>query len=124
MDGSGMDTDVLCCQLFAHLGDVLPVPECGTTATSGADSGADGGGADAAMDAGLMSSTDAGQGPGMANRAVVCDLWTSGAAELRVESDSYPVVAESLTAQVDEACESSILVEERFVLPPPPDGGL
>ena len=118
VDGSEHDTDVLCCQLFAGLGEILPVPECGLTVDSGVDAGpgsasAEGGG----------TSADAGQDPATAIRAVVCDLWTTGAAELRVESDGYPEVAESLTAQVDEACESSILVEQRFVLPSPVDGG-
>ena len=100
--GRSSDREVLCCEELGEVGATLPVPDC--TGTAGADAG-----------------RDAGQD---SNRAVVCDLWTSGAAELRIEADAHLPFEISLEAEVDERCKTSVTVDERVLLQPPGDAGI
>lgn len=53
--------------------------------------------------------------------AVSCDLWTQGAASVKVLATGYPPLEEALTAETGE-CDEIMTVEEELVLRPA-DGG-
>ncbi|MFW5739546.1 MAG: hypothetical protein ACOC1F_04195 [Myxococcota bacterium] len=48
-------------------------------------------------------------------RQVVCDLWTDGAATVRVEANGYPEVTRDLEAERDDRC-GLLLTEARITL--------